>query len=1047
MKKIIIFLISNLISFFSFSTNYYISGVGNDQNSGTSTSLAWRTIDRANQSVYSFQPGDQILFQKGYTYRGELYLGNSGNSQSPIIISSYGVGDLPVIDGTSVVSSWANHQGNIWKASLSSEPSQIYVNGNRINLARSPNIGNWYRNTQASNNQMTSLDLIQPNGYWNGCKAIIRSTASSVDILPIQSYSNSTLTFATNPLNNNMGNIDYGFYMVGRLDLIDSPGEWYWDQSSNLLYIWCPLSQNPNNLTIEASIYNCGIYLGWMRHHFNISSIYFKNQKYAGIQLDGSSNISISNCTLDGGYFGIRTYGDNNTYSNNTIKNTLATGALIISQSSINSSLLENNTFTNISRFVGEGESGWGYFGMRLIGNGITARLNVLDSIGYIGISCGDNQLIEKNVVKNSMVTLNDGAGIAFDNCDGLIIQDNIVYNIIGGIDGSPLTGPDAGVKYNVGIYFGNTSIKNTTVQRNTVKDIKGTGINVDHTMISTNLLIKENIVWNNDIQISISDYSNYNTPGASPPYYVPTFNDTYQNNIFYCLNENQLCMRQYHCYGENLVDYGDYSNNKYYNPYNDLTIMLYNVGYGGRKWYTLERWKIDRNEDLTSSRHNFNLSSYSTTQVLTPNLVPSGDFTSGSNGWETNKWPTNATISHNLQYLDNGCLKLYLPDNSIYPTLSTRSLDQFQIESNQWYRLKFSVLGPTLGDMFISIKGQSQLNTPYSLWEKQVAFSPERRDIESYFRVSISDPSSVQLLNYWTEPLYYLDNVTLHQVQKQDIDPLIFQTCLTNETSIDQSFILVGTWSDLNGISYNGSVSIPPFSSKILIKNNDNINYIKLKAFLDGPLNWSTKRMNKNLNIPLTTPYTNTISSQLSIPQDSIIDWVYLELISPQNSIIESRSALIKTNGEIVNSDGSNMIYFTSPISGNKIILKHRNHFGVMSSVLSNEQFIDFTSPQTSIYGISPVRTNGVINSLWSGDANADGIIRYTGINNDRDLILQSLGGSNPNNVISGYFDQDLNLDGVVKYTGTNNDRDVLFLTLSNSGLNHNQIKYQQLP
>jgi hypothetical protein len=257
----------------------------------------------------------------------------------------------------------------------------------------------------------------------------------------------------------------------------------------------------------------------------------------------------------------------------------------------------------------------------------------------------------------------------------------------------------------------------------------------------------------------------------------------------------------------------------------------------------------------------------------------------------------------------------------------------------------------------------------------------------------------------------------------------------------------LVGTWSDLNGISYNGSVSIPPFSSKILIKNNDNINYIKLKAFLDGPLNWSTKRMNKNLNIPLTTPYTNTISSQLSIPQDSIIDWVYLELISPQNSIIESRSALIKTNGEIVNSDGSNMIYFTSPISGNKIILKHRNHFGVMSSVLSNEQFIDFTSPQTSIYGISPVRTNGVINSLWSGDANADGIIRYTGINNDRDLILQSLGGSNPNNVISGYFDQDLNLDGVVKYTGTNNDRDVLFLTLSNSGLNHNQIKYQQLP
>ncbi len=1047
MRKILTFIVSNLISILSFSTTYYISGTGDDQNNGTSQSTPWRTINRANQIVYSLQPGDQILFQRGHEYRGELYLGNSGNSQFPIVISSYGSGNQPIINGTSLISSWTNHQGNIWKSPLSIEPSQVYVDGYRMNLARSPNFGNWYRNTQASNNQMYSSDLIQPNGYWNGCKSIIRSTSSSVDILTVQNYSNGTLTFSTNPSNNNMGIIDYGFYMVGRIDLLDSPGEWYWDQSTGTIYIWCPLNQDPNNLNIEVSTYGSGIYFGWLRHHFIVSDLCIKNQKYAGVQLDGASNIVVNNCTIDGGYFGIRSYGDNNTYSNNTIKNTLATGALIISQTSSNSSLLENNDFSNIASVVGEGETAWGYFGMRLIGNGITSRLNRLDSIGYIGISCGSNQLIEKNIIKNSMITLNDGAGIAFDNCDGLVVQDNIVSNIIGGIDGAPLTGPDAGVKYNVGIYFGNTSIKNTTVIRNTVRDIRGTGINVDHTMISSNLLISDNVVWNNDVQISISDYSNYNTPGGNPPYYVSNYNDIYQNNIFYCLNENQLCMRQYHCYGQDLVDYGSYLNNKYYNPYNDLSIMLYNINNGGRKWYTLERWKNDRNEDLTSSRHEFNLSSYSTLQTLGPNLVPSGNFDTSTNGWEINKWPTNATISYDTQYLDDGCLKLFLPDNTVYPTLSTKSLDQFQIEDNQWYKLNLSLVGPSLGDMYVSVKGQSQNNTPYSLWKKQIAFSPERRNIESYFSVPVGDMSSIQILNYWTEPLYYLDNVTLHKVQKQDINPLVNQICLTNEFSVDQSFSISGHWKDLEGVMYNESVTVDPFSSKVLVRDTNMLNFIKSKVLLDGPLNWSTGKMNKNLQLPVITPYSNTISDQLSVTQDSIVDWVLLNLVSPQNNILESRSALVLTDGTIINSSGSDTIYFNTPIDGNKLIVSHRNHFGVMTGPIFSGQMIDFTSPSISLYGYLPIKTDGIINALWSGDANGDGIIKYTGSNNDRDQILVSVGGSTPNNIVYGYLNQDLNLDGVVKYTGIDNDRNTIFMSITLDGSTINQIKREQLP
>ena len=54
-----------LLSTLAQATIYYVSPTGNDNNNGTSQSTPWRTIDRVNQSTYSIQPGDQVLFQRG----------------------------------------------------------------------------------------------------------------------------------------------------------------------------------------------------------------------------------------------------------------------------------------------------------------------------------------------------------------------------------------------------------------------------------------------------------------------------------------------------------------------------------------------------------------------------------------------------------------------------------------------------------------------------------------------------------------------------------------------------------------------------------------------------------------------------------------------------------------------------------------------------------------------------------------------------------------------------------------------------------------------
>jgi hypothetical protein len=92
-------------------TAFYVSPNGNDNNSGTSPSSPWQTIDRVNLDTY--RPGDEILFQGGATFNGDLTLNKSdvGTPASPIIISSYGSGPATINAGTGIGISLFNTQG------------------------------------------------------------------------------------------------------------------------------------------------------------------------------------------------------------------------------------------------------------------------------------------------------------------------------------------------------------------------------------------------------------------------------------------------------------------------------------------------------------------------------------------------------------------------------------------------------------------------------------------------------------------------------------------------------------------------------------------------------------------------------------------------------------------------------------------------------------------------------------------------------------------------------------------------------------------------
>ena len=105
----------------------------------------------------------------------------------------------------------------------------------------------------------------------------------------------------------------------------------------------------------------------------------------------------------------------------------------------------------------------------------------------------------------------------------------------------------------------------------------------------------------------------------------------------------------------------------------------------------------------------------------------------------------------------------------------------------------------------------------------------------------------------------------------------------------------------------------------------------------------------------------------------------------------------------------------------------------------------VDLTLAGTATYGTGARKDLGGIQGLWTGNVTLDTELLYTGAGNDRDPILQAIGGVVPTNSIAGYRMEDTNLDGVVKYTGTGNDRDVILFNIGGTVPTINRV--QQLP
>ena len=112
---------------------YYVDATGGDDaKSGSAPNTAWQTVAKVNASA--FKPGDQILFKRGETWRGEnLVVPSSGAADRPITFGAYGSGPNPLIDPSVEYNDFTLDAGSVWKRTHAGvDLYQVFQDGARM---------------------------------------------------------------------------------------------------------------------------------------------------------------------------------------------------------------------------------------------------------------------------------------------------------------------------------------------------------------------------------------------------------------------------------------------------------------------------------------------------------------------------------------------------------------------------------------------------------------------------------------------------------------------------------------------------------------------------------------------------------------------------------------------------------------------------------------------------------------------------------------------------------------------------------------------------
>lgn len=789
---------------------YYVASTGNDANDGRSAAKPLQTLAKVN--TLSLAPGDVVLFRRGDTFQGTLSISKSGTASKPIRFDAFGTGKKPLLVGSVPVKNWINLGNNRWQASCSEcgdRLTGLYLNGSALPLGRypnadAPNRGNLTVESATGINQLTVQEPLTTD--WTGAEIVLFPTYWIIDRAVIKQQTGNALLLdnpSTYPITP-----QWPCFIQNHPATLDRQGEWAYNPTTKTIQLYAD-QLNPNEQTIRATTTDRGIDIA-SASFVTIRNLHVAQSRVTNLYASDVSNLTlIQNEFTEAGEDGVTIRGTGNTIlvDSSSIVNCNNNGFLIGTYQDVT---VRNSTIRNAGAVAGRGKGGDGqYTGLQSLATKNTLiENNIIDSIGYNGITVLDSSIIRRNQIANFCMVKGDGGGIYVFNANQLPLNDiriesNIIQQgigIYGGVPAKTLTSAH-------GIFL-DGCVHNVDMTDNTIFNCHGMGI----LMFSPNHV---NVLRNTSFNNSTNQLLIYNYNALCLP----------RNNV---LKQNVLISKTiaqpvagYISGTDDIQQFGLMEQNYYARPFNDLSTIgaVYNSNIVDS--LNLTQWQTQFGHDINSHKSPIDYKGYRVKRVSTTSLLQNS-FDKTTEGWVDWSPNNNSQLTwQNSPLLDKGSLKINVPDVSNQKGSYVLLLKGIPaVTKGQTYLIQFDAASPVNKRMVVYIR---QRGGPFQdITERHEFISgPVRQRYEFALTVAISEAEpllSFQLRDE-SQPVWF-DNIQLREATIEQVNPDEFIKLVYNPTLRDSVVVLGESYRDVKNHYYANQLVLKPFTSVVLLRD-----------------------------------------------------------------------------------------------------------------------------------------------------------------------------------------------------------------------------------
>ncbi len=355
-------------------------------------------------------------------------------------------------------------------------PSFLAAQNSAMTVAHHPNAdlaGGYFPNMQDSglaDDKSSTYLTKKPELYLPadivGAGVRIRTTAWLVDEAKVTALDGNRISFDTPTSYRLLAG--FGFFFTGRQWMLDSPGEWFFDDTSRTLYAWLPPTLPANQpvyasrLATAVDLRNAGyVTLNGIKvrmvstgvammgsQGIQVSNSRFEDIDHHGIDANASQQASVLSSSFERIGVDAISSEDNN--------GSPSTGMQVIGNKVSNAGVLVDGSGVAVSLPRRS-------FGAIRAGSNAVVRGNVVEYAGNIGIKILGGGMVENNYVHDACAVLDDCGGIyTNDFKNNTVIRNNVVEHSRGVPYGKPSFSTQA-----QGIYL-DEHAEGVTVQGNT---------------------------------------------------------------------------------------------------------------------------------------------------------------------------------------------------------------------------------------------------------------------------------------------------------------------------------------------------------------------------------------------------------------------------------------------------------------------------------------------------------------------------------------------------------------------------------------------------